>query len=112
MKLIGFSGRYTLWNAEYRVSLIRNFDISSTSLKNVNSLEESDDSEVKGENFNGSNANLQVENSCIEDLERIQVFGDLSPEALSYIQQLQSELHTAEEVNPLLQFGLNCWLIW
>ncbi|KAK4746710.1 hypothetical protein SAY87_025747 [Trapa incisa] len=79
---------YTLWNAEYRVSLIRNFDISPTSLKKMNSLEEGEISE---------DANLHVEDECVVDLDRIQVFGNLPPEALSYIQYLQSELHTVEE---------------
>ncbi|KAK4757062.1 hypothetical protein SAY87_007189 [Trapa incisa] len=88
---------YTLWNAEYRISLIRNFDISSNSLKNMNSLEEGDASEIKGKSFIGSNASLQVEDGCVEHFGRIQVFGNLPPDALSYIQQLQSELHTVEE---------------
>ncbi|KAK4784925.1 hypothetical protein SAY86_001614 [Trapa natans] len=101
---------YTLWNAEYRVSLIRNFDISPTSLKKMNSLEEGEISEIKGGNFIGSNANLHVEDECIVDLDRIHVFGNLPPEALSYIQHLQSELHTVEEVSILLQFILVCWL--
>ncbi|OWM71595.1 hypothetical protein CDL15_Pgr005782 [Punica granatum] len=90
---------YTLWNAEYRISLMRNFDISPSSLKSVDSLEETEDLEAEGEKFNGSNVNIQLDDSCTEDLERIQVFGDLSPEALSYIQQLQSELHAVEEGN-------------
>ncbi|XP_031381684.1 uncharacterized protein LOC116196209 [Punica granatum] len=103
---------YTLWNAEYRISLMRNFDISPSSLKSVDSLEETEDLEAEGEKFNGSNVNIQLDDSCTEDLERIQVFGDLSPEALSYIQQLQSELHAVEEElcaqkqeNKRMEFG-------
>ncbi|KAK4754700.1 hypothetical protein SAY87_002804 [Trapa incisa] len=88
---------YTLWNAEYRISLTRNFNISLSSLLNKDSREESEVLEKSGEKSNGSTNNVHIGNPCMEDFDRIQVFGDLSPEALSYIQHLQSELHLVEE---------------
>lgn len=82
---------------------MRNFDISSSSLLNRDSREESEVLEVTRVNSNGSNSSVQIENASIADFDRIQVFGDLSPEALSYIQHLQSELHMVEEVSSALQ---------
>ncbi|KAE8021606.1 hypothetical protein FH972_007482 [Carpinus fangiana] len=87
---------YTLWNAEYRISLMRNFEISSdNSLKRSNCSdrwrEVSEEEEKESEDRDSD--------LSIEGLERIglQVFGDLSPEALDYIQRLQSELSNAKE---------------
>ncbi|KAK9065061.1 hypothetical protein SSX86_016444 [Deinandra increscens subsp. villosa] len=64
---------YTLWNAEYRIMLMRNFEIShSNDSKRLNSEE-------------SERLSLQ---SCLSDLD---------PEALKYIQQLESELSTAKK---------------
>lgn len=87
--------RYTLWNAEYRVSLTKNFDIP------IDPRKEEDQSSEDSVRF-GSEKGVSGEDlgNCVEELERLspQVFKDLSPEALSYIQHLQSELSTMKEV--------------
>ncbi|KAJ4729148.1 Seed maturation-like protein [Melia azedarach] len=92
---------YTLWNAEYRISLVRNFDIPVDGLKRLNFSEEGrvfDKQREEGENEGGE--------TRVEDLEMIapQVFGDLPREALNYIQQLQSDLsNVKEELNAMKQ---------
>lgn len=86
-----------MWNAEYRVSLTRNYDIVSDPRKE-------DDQSSKDDVRFGSEKGVLSEGlgDCAEELERMmsppQVFGDLSPEALSYIQELQSELTCVKEV--------------
>ncbi|XP_010453627.1 PREDICTED: uncharacterized protein LOC104735514 [Camelina sativa] len=84
---------YTLWNAEYRVSLRRNFDIP------VDPRKEEDQSLEDDVRFGLEKGVGEDLGNCVEELERLspQVFGDLSPEALSYIQHLQSELSTMKE---------------
>lgn len=83
------------------MSLMRNFEISPDSLKKRSNCcdgwREVSDEEEKESEDRGSDLS-------IEGLERrgLQVFGDLSPEALNYIQRLQSELSNAKEVNVLL----------
>lgn len=83
-----------MWNAEYRISLTRNFDISADGLKKVHF---SRDTEVLDTNREEKESKGEA---MAEDLERIspQVFGGLSPEALNYIQRLQSELSSVQEV--------------
>ncbi|XP_015879238.3 uncharacterized protein LOC107415430 [Ziziphus jujuba] len=86
---------YTLWNAEYRVSLMRNFDMSNENSKLVNESKQDGVSEVlenEEKDEIGSGASSQ-------ELEVMspKLFGDLSPEALNYIQQLQSELSNAKQ---------------
>ncbi|CAL5370006.1 unnamed protein product [Camellia sinensis] len=84
---------YTLWNAEYRISLMRNFDRSIDSWKRSGFPGENEISEMKSED-----GVVEVDR-CAEDLENFNLgsFGDLSPEALNYIQQLESELSTAKK---------------
>ncbi|CAA7031356.1 unnamed protein product [Microthlaspi erraticum] len=84
---------YTLWNAEYRVSLTRNFDIPT------NPRREEDQSSEDNVGFGSENGVREDLGNGVEELERMssQVFGDLSPEALSYIQHLQSELSNMKE---------------
>ena len=83
--------RYTLWNAEYRLSLTRNFDISPDNLTGFDRskpLEVSDVEEIRV----GVDSNL-------EDLDtRPRLLTGFSPEALKYIQQLQSELSNLKDV--------------
>ncbi|OVA14332.1 Protein of unknown function DUF760 [Macleaya cordata] len=65
---------YTLWNAEYRVSLMRNFDLS----------------------FESSDASV----SSSEDLGVRRIpgnLGNLSPEALNYIRELESEVASVKK---------------
>ncbi|KAK4281055.1 hypothetical protein QN277_012594 [Acacia crassicarpa] len=87
---------YTLWNAEYRMSLIRNFDIAPYDRKGSNCPTET---EVSGQHGGedreiefGSHLQLKDSECCSPRL-----FADLSPEALNYIQNLQSELTVAEK---------------
>ncbi|XP_013615526.1 PREDICTED: uncharacterized protein LOC106321836 [Brassica oleracea var. oleracea] len=85
---------YTLWNAEYRVSLTRNYDILTDPRKED---DQSSKDDVKFGSEKGVSEGLE---DCAGELERMsppQVFGDLSPEALSYIQELQSELTSIKE---------------
>ncbi|ESQ41471.1 hypothetical protein EUTSA_v10013974mg [Eutrema salsugineum] len=84
---------YTLWNAEYRVSLTRNFDIP------IDPRKEEDQSSEDNVRFGSEKGVSEGLGNCVEELESMspQVFGDLSPEALSYIQHLQSELSSMKE---------------
>ncbi|WCJ20884.1 hypothetical protein M5689_003087 [Euphorbia peplus] len=84
---------YTLWNAEYRISLMRNLDLSVPSLNDKSNSSKRDE-ESRGRIDEGESSAGEI--GC--DLEfSPQVFGDLSPEALNYIQKLQSELSNAEQ---------------
>ncbi|XP_047963380.1 uncharacterized protein LOC125207910 [Salvia hispanica] len=89
---------YTLWNAEYRILLMRNFDMSPDSSKGSEYAESDGASEVRWDRSDGSGVGAGVE-SCAEELENtnLQIFGDLPPEALNYIQQLELELSTAKK---------------
>ena len=74
-----FSYRYTLWNAEYRVSLMRNFDIYIyiyIYLDGVKSLSFSRESEVLDKECKKRNS--EGGEISVEDFERMspQVFGD------------------------------------
>ncbi|KAK3013870.1 hypothetical protein RJ639_009267 [Escallonia herrerae] len=91
---------YTLWNVEYRLSLMRNFDISPNASKRLNFPEEDEASEAKHEGGEGGKVRID---GCAKDDERmnIQGLGDLSPEALDYIQQLETELSTVKHVRTL-----------
>ncbi|XP_077217562.1 uncharacterized protein LOC143851936 [Tasmannia lanceolata] len=87
---------YTLWNAEYRVSLMRNFDISVGN--EVLSLVSDGGCEVSECEDRGGG--VRVNGSlCDEDggREIPQCLGNLSPEALNYIQELKSELAIVEQ---------------
>lgn len=91
---------YTLWNAEYRIMLMRNFEISpSDDSKKLNSGE---DNPVSEENVDKSEClcDSVVMECCTEESERLNLqscLGDLTPEAMNYIQQLESELSTAKK---------------
>ncbi|EXB47722.1 hypothetical protein L484_010508 [Morus notabilis] len=87
---------YTLWNAEYRISLMRNFDIPMENSENLNRSKKQGASE--GQEIEDKDSERGFETS-IEELETTspQVFGNLSPEALNYIQRLQSELSVVKE---------------
>lgn len=91
-----------MWNAEYRVSLTRNFDIPSDPRK------EDDQSWKDDVRFGSENGVREGLGNCVEELDRMspKVLGDLSPEALSYIQRLQSELSNMKEVMSKLSFAL------
>ncbi|KAI3713193.1 hypothetical protein L1987_71766 [Smallanthus sonchifolius] len=90
---------YTLWNAEYRIMLMRNFEVSpSDDLRRLNSGEDNEASEEveKSECLCDS---VMME-CCTEESERLNLqscLGDLAPEALNYIHQLESELSIAKK---------------
>lgn len=99
---------YTLWNAEYRMSLTRNLDLSCGDGESdcETPLEISG---VKGGGEQLGEIEEVVSDSGFKDLETCssssaKVFGDLPPQALKYIQQLQSELtNMKEELNAQKQ---------
>jgi len=92
---------YTLWNAEYRIMLMRNFEISCfNDEKKLNSGGE--DNEASDEKVDVSEClcDSVVMECCNEESERLNLqscLGDLAPEAMNYIQQLESELATAKK---------------
>ncbi|KAK6155147.1 hypothetical protein DH2020_009395 [Rehmannia glutinosa] len=93
---------YTLWNAEYRIALMRNFDISPDSSEKSDFVDSDGASEVRWEVSDGGGDEKGVGGAvqgCKEEVERInlQNLGDLSPEALNYIQQLELELSAAKQ---------------
>ncbi|KAI3784771.1 hypothetical protein L1987_43876 [Smallanthus sonchifolius] len=79
---------YALWNAEYRITLMRNFETSSIDTPNLGDC-------------NGDIKDQNVEMECFsEELERLNLkscLADLSPDAMNYIQELESELSTAKK---------------
>lgn len=90
---------YTLWNAEYRISLMRNFDLSPDCLKRPNLSEENEVLEERRETRDDGIEGAGID-GCGEDLEKLIVrssLGDLTPEALDYIRQLELELSAAKE---------------
>lgn len=97
---------YTLWNAEYRISLMRNFDIPMENSEKLNRSKQQGVSEGQEIQDKDSESGF---GTSMEELETTspQVFGNLSPEALNYIQRLQSELSNAkEELNARKQENL------
>ncbi|KAI8017050.1 Peptidyl-prolyl cis-trans isomerase CYP59 [Camellia lanceoleosa] len=78
---------------------MRNFDISTSNWKRSGFPGESEIWEVKREESEGGAGQVDVD-CCVEDLESVNLpsLGDLSPKALNYIQQLESELSSAKKV--------------
>ncbi|KAI3462972.1 hypothetical protein Pfo_019635 [Paulownia fortunei] len=102
---------YTLWNAEYRISLMRNFDLSLDSTKRVDFEDNDRGSEVRWEESEGEGSEKGVAvgvERCAEELETMNLkgFGDLSPEALNYIQQLELELSAVKQLHAWKQENL------
>lgn len=103
---------YTLWNAEYRISLTRNLEMShgdggSDCETTLESLEVKDGGEEHGE-IEKAVSDLGLVNSetysSSSSSSAARVFEDLPPQALEYIQQLQSELsNMKEELNAQKQ---------
>ncbi|XP_045812353.1 uncharacterized protein LOC123906479 [Trifolium pratense] len=108
---------YTLWNAEYRMSLTRNLEMScgdrgSDCETPLETLEVNGGREDREEREDGEEIEKVVSDLGFKDLEICSsstssgagVFGDLPPQALKYIQQLQSELtNMTEELNAQKQ---------
>ncbi|XP_057736784.1 uncharacterized protein LOC130954064 [Arachis stenosperma] len=96
---------YTLWNAEYRMSLMRNFDISPCIVEDSSCELRSEEVKDGGDDMKSevdSEMRLKDLESCSSSSPR--VFGDLPPQALNYIQQLQSELtNMKKELNAQKQ---------
>ncbi|KAG1327058.1 putative Seed maturation-like protein [Cocos nucifera] len=94
---------YTLWNAEYRVSLMRNFDSSPGSREAL--VASRGGFEVLGE---GSKESESMDEDELRGIDggkgRIvpESLENLSPAALSYIQELESELATAQKLDHLV----------
>ncbi|KAI4375309.1 hypothetical protein MLD38_013193 [Melastoma candidum] len=80
---------YTLWNAEYRMSLMRNFNSSSESLKSTG-VSRSEDS-LGAEDGEASEVNSDLEGIDLRN------FTNMPPEAATCIQELQSELQTVQK---------------
>ncbi|XP_043705304.1 uncharacterized protein LOC122655145 [Telopea speciosissima] len=101
---------YTLWNAEYRVSLMRNFDISPGSSGDSVHSHGCGVSDMEYQNREGTGVEVDVD-TCSEfamDRSVPPGLGDLSPEALNYIAELKSELATIEkEFNAQKQENLH-----
>lgn len=99
--------RYTLWNAEYRMSLTRNLEMSHAD-QGADCETPLESLEVKGgEEEHGETekvvSDLGLANSEIcSSSTGAGVFGDFPPQALKYIQQLQSELTNMKEVTLIL----------
>ncbi|CAI9109576.1 OLC1v1009420C1 [Oldenlandia corymbosa var. corymbosa] len=89
---------YTLWNAEYRISLMRNFDISLDNVERPELLEENGGSQLSLEDSENRGSEIRPDRSS-EDLEGLNMesLGNLSPEVLSYIQHLESELSSVKQ---------------
>lgn len=93
---------YTLWNAEYRILLMKNFETSAIDIPNrLNSNDRDDDIEDRIEENAGvcDDSVIGMENRS-EELERFNLqnrLDDLSPEAMNYIQELESDLSTAKK---------------
>ncbi|KAL2939194.1 Alanine--tRNA ligase [Bienertia sinuspersici] len=90
---------YTLWNAEYRISLMRNFELSMDSSKSHSfdaANEQTSGSNCREKQSEGANACIDL---GIDSPEQItpDSLKDLSPEALRYIQHLEAELNSAKK---------------
>lgn len=88
---------YTLWNAEYRMSLMRNLELPLDSMEKRISVEGSESSGVACKE-----PECESGDTCAAGMDSPEQIGphslrDLSPEALSYIQQLEAELCSAKK---------------
>ncbi|XWS32814.1 hypothetical protein CRYUN_Cryun22dG0021900 [Craigia yunnanensis] len=92
---------YTLWNAEYRVSLMRNLERAAPAKDVVDETKETEEDvrRQKREVVEEKREERESGSGGLEELEKIRpmVFGDLSPEALKYIEKLRAELSDVEE---------------
>ncbi|KAL6520327.1 hypothetical protein OROMI_032507 [Orobanche minor] len=93
---------YTLWNAEYRMSLMRNFDISPDSSKRSGFVDNNGTSDVRWEVSDGGGTDKGFGGGVQRSADEVEIINlqnsrDLSPEALKYIQKLESELSAAKQ---------------
>lgn len=94
-----------MWNAEYRISLMRNFEISLDNRKRSGVLDENVVSQLKQEECEGRGGEGSLD-GCIENLDTVnaECLRNLSPEVLNCIQQLESELSSVKQVISLAYF--------
>ncbi|KAA3464347.1 pks32 [Gossypium australe] len=97
-------GLYTLWNAEYRVSLMRNLERAAPGEEVAGETEEAI-RQRPGKVFEEKKEERASQSDGFQEFEKIRprVSGELSPEALKYIEKLQAELSDAVEVTELSQ---------
>ncbi|KAJ8443129.1 hypothetical protein Cgig2_005680 [Carnegiea gigantea] len=88
---------YTLWNAEYRMSLMRNFELPLDSSEKRDSLEVSEGPGLAGDELECEGCKACVVGVDTSEQISPQSLKDLSPEALSYIQLLEAELCSAKK---------------
>ncbi|XVF58160.1 hypothetical protein PTKIN_Ptkin07bG0041000 [Pterospermum kingtungense] len=89
---------YTLWNAEYRVSLMRNLERAAPAKVVAGETEEGGRPQ-KRDVVEEKEEEIESGTGGFEEFDKIRprVLGDLSPEALRYIEKLQAELSDVEE---------------
>lgn len=92
-----------MWNAEYRISLMRNFDLSLDNTRTPEGLEEHGIWELSGEETEGRGGGENRHDRGLEELENMNMesLGNLSPQVLCYIQRLESELSSVKQVRKL-----------
>ncbi|GMI86919.1 hypothetical protein like AT5G14970 [Hibiscus trionum] len=93
---------YTMWNAEYRVSLTRNLERATPVVEKAAKETEEAVSRRQGELLEEKREEGASQSDGFQEFEKLRprIFGDLSPEALKYIDRLQAELSEAgEELN-------------
>lgn len=88
---------YTLWNAEYRMSLMRNFELPLDSSEKRDSLEVSEGPGLAVDELECEGGKACVVGMDTSEQISPQSLKDLSPEALSYIQLLEVELCSAKK---------------
>ncbi|XP_042510218.1 uncharacterized protein LOC122085743 [Macadamia integrifolia] len=101
---------YTLWNAEYRVSLMRNFDVSPGSSVASVASHERGISAIEYQKREGRDVEVDVDTFSEYAMDKSSPLGlgDLSPEVLNYIAELKDELATIEkELNAQKQENLH-----
>ncbi|XP_043724383.1 uncharacterized protein LOC122671310 [Telopea speciosissima] len=103
---------YTLWNAEYRVSLMRNFDISPGSSEAPVASHGREISATEYQKREGRDVDVDVDVDTFSEYAMDESappdLGNLSPDALNYIAELKAELATIEkELNAQKQENLH-----
>ncbi|KAK9067258.1 hypothetical protein SSX86_014584 [Deinandra increscens subsp. villosa] len=92
---------YTLWNAEYRITLMKNFETSQMNSPTRSNSGDCNDALMDQNEEEGKLCDNDVEmEHCVEQFERLNLkscLADLTPDAMKYIQELESELSTAKK---------------
>lgn len=97
-----------MWNAEYRIRLTRNFESLTVDMM-PNRLNSGDCNDALDDWIEeNENEDVNVCDNNVGEFERLDneiCLDDLSPDALSYIRKLESELSTANKVR-------RCMFVW